>query len=246
MGTGDATDAIVVTTTPSASVVSVGDRVNFRIVIRGTLRITFGTTTITDQLPPGMLYAPGTALVNGVQQNPTVTGDALTWTVPSLSSPLTITYATAIGAGARRHGTLTNVVTVNATAPGGAPAATGVTSASVAIVASAFGTCYPITGRAYVDVQQTGQFEHGDRGVADVRIDLDDGESVVTDPTGRYDFPCVRQGMHALRLDEQSLPSGIVPFANADIDSERSTQRLVHRTFDDTIVHDVNFALDIR
>ncbi len=238
--------AIVVTKTASASVVSVGDRVNFRIVISGPFGITLGTTTIADQLPPGMLYAPGTSLVNGAQQNPTINGNELTWTVPSLASPLTIAYSTAIGAGAPQHGTLTNVVTVNAAAPGGAPAATGGTSASVAIVASAFGTCYPITGRVYVDVEQTGQFEHGDRGVAGVRIDLDDGESVVTDPTGRYDFPCVRQGMHALRLDEQSLPSGVVPFANADIDSERSTQRLVHRTFDDTIVHDINFALDTR
>jgi uncharacterized repeat protein (TIGR01451 family) len=228
------------------SVATAGDRVDFRVQISGPSAIALGATTIIDQLPGGMLYAPGTARVNGTLLAPTVAGRTLTWTLPALTSPLTLTYATAIGAGMAPNTTLTNTVGVTAVSPGGGAAATGSGSASVAIIASSFGTCYPITGRVYVDVNHTGRFTHGDRGVAGVRIDLDDGEAVVTDAQGRYNFPCARQGMHALRLDEQSLPNGIVPFADRDIDSERSTQRLVHRTFDDTIVEDVNFAVDAR
>jgi hypothetical protein len=64
----------------------------------------------------------------------------------------------------------------------------------------------------------------------------------VTDAFGRYNFPCVRPGMHALRLDETTLPAGISPYLDRNIDSEKSTRRLVHRTFDTTIIEDVNFA----
>ncbi len=237
---------IIVTKTASVSVATAGDRVDFRVQISGPPAIALGATTIVDMLPGGMLYAPGTARVNGTLLAPTVAGRTLTWTLPALTAPLTLTYATAIGAGMAPNTTLTNTVGVTAVSPGGGAAATGSGSASVAIIASSFGTCYPITGRVYVDVNHTGRFTHGDRGVAGVRIDLDDGEAVVTDAQGRYNFPCARQGMHALRLDEQSLPNGIVPFADRNIDSERSTQRLVHRTFDDTIVEDVNFAVDAR
>ncbi len=89
----------------------------------------------------------------------------------------------------------------------------------------------------------TGRFEDGDTGVAGVTVYLDDGESVVTDQYGRYNFPCVRPGMHALRLDERTLPAGMHPFDDRNIDSEKSIRRLVHRTFDATIIEDINFAI---
>jgi hypothetical protein len=76
-----------------------------------------------------------------------------------------------------------------------------------------------------------------------VHVYLDDGESVETDATGRYDFPCVRPGMHALRLDVTTLPNGIVAHDDRNIDNETSTHRLVHRTFDTLIIEDINFAV---
>jgi hypothetical protein len=72
---------------------------------------------------------------------------------------------------------------------------------------------------------------------------MDDGESVTTDEHGRYDFPCVHPGMHALRLDETTLPPGAVPYDDRNIDSEKSTRRLVHHIYDTTIIEDINFAV---
>jgi len=138
--------------------------------------------------------------------------------------------------------TLTNIVDVTAIAPGGAQSGRGHASAQVQTIASTFGTCYPITGRVYVDAKGSGRFEDPDTGIAGVTIFLDDGESVVTDAYGRYNFPCVRPGMHALRLDETTLPAGVLPYDGRNIDSEKSTRCLVHRTFDTTIIEDINFA----
>ena len=49
--------------------------------------------------------------------------------------------------------------------------------------------------------------------------------------------------MHALRLDERTLPAGIVPYLDRNIDSEKSTRRLVHHIYDTTIIEDINFAV---
>ena len=88
-----------------------------------------------------------------------------------------------------------------------------------------------------------GHFQDPDVGLGKVFIYLDNGENVMTDNTGRYDFPCVHPGMHALRLDATTLPAGVFPYNDRNIDSEKSTRRLVHHIFDNTIIEDINFAV---
>ncbi|HTW83248.1 MAG TPA: hypothetical protein VMD91_04150 [Candidatus Sulfotelmatobacter sp.] len=232
-----------VTKTASASVVRVGDRVDYVIGVSPSQGAGYGETTVVDTLPDYELYAPGTARVNGKSLEPTVRGRTLTWKLPSLTATVTIAYATVIQNGAPQNQTLTNEVEVSAAAPGGAPPGRGHASAQVQTIGSTLGSCYPITGRVYLDRTGSGRYEDGDPGLAVVRIFLDDGESVVTDAHGRYDFPCVRPGMHAMRLDETTLPDGVLPYPDHSIDSEKSTRRLVHRTYDDTIIEDVDFAV---
>jgi uncharacterized repeat protein (TIGR01451 family) len=234
---------IVVTKTASTATASIGDRVNYSIVVSPSSGIAYGTTTVIDTLPDYEYYASGTSRVQGKPQEPVVHGRILTWTLPSLAGPVTITYATVVSPGAPQSATLTNVVTASAVAPGGAGAGRGSASASVLVVGSTLGSCYPITGRVYLDSAKSGRFEDPDVGIAKVHIYLDDGESVETDATGRYDFPCVRPGMHALRLDVTTLPNGIVAHDDRNIDNETSTHRLVHRTFDTLIIEDINFAV---
>ena len=235
--------ALTVTKTTTATVVRVGDRADYLIRIVAPGGSAFGATTIVDQLPAYLVFAPGTARVNGVAIAPIVAGRVLTWKLPSLAASATLTYATVVAAGASPNTTLSNLVTVTAASLALGPPGVGSASAAIQVAAAAFGNCYPITGRVYDDAKQSGRFEDGDVGLAGVRLVLDDGESVVTDTYGRYSFPCVRPGMHALRLDEQSLPVGSIPYDDRAIDSERSIRRLIHRTFDDTIVQDVNFAI---
>jgi uncharacterized repeat protein (TIGR01451 family) len=234
---------IVVTKAASATTVTTGDRVDYSIVVAPANGIAYGATTVVDTLPDYELYAPGTARVAGKAQEPLVAGHVLTWSLPALTAPVTITYATAIGVGAPPNGTLTNTVNATAIAPGGGGAGHGSASASVLVVGSTLGSCYPITGRVYFDANGTGRFADPDVGLPNVHVFLDDGESVTTDPYGRYDFPCVHPGMHALRLDATTLPPGVVPFDDRNIDSEKSTRRLVHHIYDTTIIEDINFAL---
>ncbi len=234
---------ITVTKTASATTATVGDRVDYQIVVAPTNGVAYGATLIVDTLPPGEVFAPGTARVNGKPVQPTQSGNTLIWTLPSLTAPATITYSTAIAPGVQQNTSLTNTVEVTAVAPGGAGVGRGSGSASVLIVASTFGSCYPITGRVYLDRNGSGHFQDPDVGLGAVHIYLDNGESVTTDGYGRYDFPCVHPGMHALRLDETTLPPGTYPYDDRNIDSEKSTRRLVHHIYDTTIIEDINFAV---
>jgi uncharacterized repeat protein (TIGR01451 family) len=234
---------ITVTKTASATTATVGDRVDYQIVIAPVGGVGYGATIVADTLPAGEVYAPGTARVNGKPSEPTVDGRTLIWTLPALGSQDTFTYATVIAPGVQGNSTLTNTVAVTAVAPGGAGLGRGSASASVLVTASNFASCYPITGRVYLDAYGSGRFQDPDVGLGGVHIYLDDGESVVTDTYGRYDFPCVHPGMHALRLDETTLPPGAVPYDDRNIDSEKSTRRLIHHIYDTTIIEDINFAV---
>ncbi len=234
---------IVVTKTTPSTTVTTGDRVNFTITATPVGSISYGTTTIVDTLPDYEVYAPGTSRVAGKAVEPTVVGHVMTWTVPSLTGTLTITYSIAIAPGAQANTKVTNLVNVTAVAPGGAGFGRGFASAAVLVVGSTFGNCYPITGRVYLDVNGSGHFQDPDVGLHSVHIFIDSGETSTTDSTGRYDFPCVHPGMHALRLDATTLPPGIIPYDDRNIDSEKSTRRLVHHIFDTYIIEDINFAV---
>jgi uncharacterized repeat protein (TIGR01451 family) len=235
--------ALHITKTAGAAVATVGDRVNYAVTIAPPSGLALGATTITDTLPAYEAYAPGTARIAGASGEPVVSGQVLTWTLTTLSAPVTITYATAILTGAPPQSVLTNIVRGLAANGSGAGPSTGSASASVVITGTTFGSCYPITGRVFSDTHDSGRFDTGDVGIAQVRIYLEDGESVATDAHGRYDFPCVRQGMHAMRLDTSTLPAGVTAFDDRALDSTRSTRRLIHATLDATILQDINFAV---
>ena len=232
-----------VTKTTPVTTATVGDRVDYQIVVTPVGGVGYGATQIVDYLPQGELYGPGTAKVNGKPLQPTVSGNQLIWLLPALGTQATLTYATVVEPGVQQNTTLTNIAQVTAVAPGNAGVGRGSGSASVLITQNTFGSCYPITGRVYIDYKGNGRFEDPNVGLPGVQIFLDNGERVTTDPYGRYDFPCVHPGMHALRLDEHTLPDGAVAYPDRNIDSEKSTRRLVHHIYDTMIIEDINFAV---
>jgi uncharacterized repeat protein (TIGR01451 family) len=235
---------IGVTKVASATAATVGDRIDYLITVTPPLGVPpLAPVTVVDVLPGYLFYAPGTARLDGQPFNPIVNGQTLTWTIPKLSKIDTIFYSTVVGPGVPPNSTLTNVVTVVGHGPPGTKPVTGTANAGVLVLGTSIGSCYPITGRVYLDVKNSGRFEEGDIGVPGVYVYLDDGEYIVTDGYGRYNFPCVRPGMHALRLDESTLPPGITIYDDRNIDSERSNRRLVHRVYDQTIIEDINFAV---
>ncbi|HEV3086301.1 MAG TPA: isopeptide-forming domain-containing fimbrial protein [Candidatus Elarobacter sp.] len=232
---------LAVTKTVDRDVASGGDRLLYTIQA-GASGASLGATKVVDTLPAGVVYAPGTARVDNVPVEPARVGRTLTWAFPNLSNGHTITYACVVMPYAAEGATLVNVVDVDATTSSGTHVA-GFASADTRVVSGPLGNRIVITGRVFVDVNGTGRYREGDRGVAAVRIYLEDGESVTTDKYGRFTFPSVHPGQHVLRVDESTLPPGVRPFGDRRYDSAKSMQRLVHGLFDAGLMQDVNFAL---
>jgi uncharacterized repeat protein (TIGR01451 family) len=234
---------ITITKTADQTSVSSGDRVVFTLAYQNSGNIPLGTTSVIDTLPNGLAYAAGTARVDGKHVEPVVNGRTLTWTFPTLDSNAhTIVYATVVAPGAVADTILTNTVVIKAMPGNSTVPVTASSQAQVTVVNGALTEELIITGRVYADPYGTGRFHKGDVGVAGVRVYLEDGTSVLSDPNGRFSFPSVKPGMHALRLDPTTLPKTYKLF-DVRGDDDRASQRLVHGIMDAYIVQDVNFAV---
>ena len=233
---------LAVSKTVDRDVASGGDRLLYTLQV-GNSGAQLGATRVVDTLPSGVVYAPGTARVDGVAVEPQRSGRVLTWTFPALSTQHTIVYACVVMPFTPEGSTLINVVDVDAHSGGGFDARASA-SADTLVTAGALGNRIVITGRVFVDAARTGRFRPEDRGIAGVRVYLEDGESVTTDTYGRFTFPSVHPGQHVLRVDATTLPAGVRPYDDRRYDSPRSLQRLLHGLYDAGLMHDVNFAVE--
>ncbi|HEX3468717.1 MAG TPA: hypothetical protein VHT05_11620 [Candidatus Elarobacter sp.] len=232
---------LAVSKTVDRDVASGGDRLLYTLQV-GNSAEQLGATRVVDTLPAGVVYAPGSARVDGVAVEPQRSGRVLTWTFPTLVAQHTIVYACVVMPFASEGTTLINVVDVDAQSSGGATARASA-SADTLVVAGALGNRIVITGRVFVDTARTGRFRSGDEGLGGVRVYLEDGESVTTDSYGRFTFPSVHPGQHVLRVDATTLPPGVRVYDDRRYDSPRSLQRLLHGLYDAGLMHDVNFAV---
>jgi uncharacterized repeat protein (TIGR01451 family) len=233
---------LTVSKTVDRDVASGGDRLVYTVAV-GSQGAQLGATRVVDTLPAGVVYAPGTARVDGVAVEPQRDGRILTWTFPALVAPHTITYACVVMPFTAEGSTLVNVVDVDTLSNGGLRVH-GSATADTRVVAGALGNRIVVTGRVFVDTARTGRFRDGDKGVPGVRVFLEDGESVTTDRYGRFTFPAVHPGQHVLRVDTTTLPAGVRAYNDRRYDSPRSLQRLLHGIYDAGLMHDVNFALE--
>ena len=76
------------------STVARGEVLNFTLTVENTAESTAYGVVVQDVLPDGFEYVPGTALVDGIAQEPTVSGQQLTWDVGDMTADqvVVITY----------------------------------------------------------------------------------------------------------------------------------------------------------
>lgn len=235
--------SIVISKSVDRTQAAAGDRLVYTISVSSAASA-LGPTTVTDDLPRDVLYAPGTSLVDGKPVAPAVSGNALTWTFPSLSAAQTIQFACVVAPGAATGESLVNVAVATGTLPGVGVGTIGANaSATTTVVGGGLSDASVVLGRVFVDTVGDGRFRRGERGVAKARVYLEDGESVLTDADGLFSFPAVRPGMHVLHLDPDSLPPSLRAFGVRDYDDPRSSLRLVHGVFDGGLMSDVLFAV---
>src|ERR1041385_2256524 len=168
---------------------------------------------VVDRYPAGFRYIKGSARLNGVPTEPTVTAGQLAWSGLNFDSDdhPTITLLLAVGAGVG-EGEFTNRAQVFQGTTG--QPMSGEATATVRVVADQTFDCTDVFGKVFDDVNRNGFQDSGEKGLPGVRVVTAQGLAATTDQYGRFHITCaiVPNQIHGsnfvLKLDDRSLPSG--------------------------------------
>ncbi|HEX8745778.1 MAG TPA: SdrD B-like domain-containing protein [Pyrinomonadaceae bacterium] len=226
----------------------IGDAVTYRVEVHNATAAVIQDAVIRDLLPASFQYAVGTAtLQKGASQSapvvPVVEGDALTFQLGQLQpgERATVSYRVRVGVNAG-DGEQVNTATASGRFASGERLTTTPAKATVRVGRGVFSTRQIIMGRVFEDANDNGQFDKDERPVAGARIYLVNGQSVVTDSQGMYNFPAVAEGALVISLDPVTLPPGF-RLQDDGTRSGRSWTRLLRTPLGGGALLRQNFAL---
>jgi uncharacterized repeat protein (TIGR01451 family) len=226
----------------------IGDTITYRIEVHNPTTATVRDLVVNDRLPASFHYASGSALLSiapAPEQpiEPQVQNDELLFRIPELPHGATarILYRVRVGANAHQ-GEQENLATATGVFPSGEQIQTAPARAVVFVTAGVFSTQQVIVGRVFVDANANGQFDDGDRPMPGVRLYLSNGQSVITDSAGLYNFPSLGDGPQAISLDPVSIPKGYALTDGGRV-SGKSWARLLRTPIGGGALLRQNFAL---
>lgn len=210
--------ALLLTKTASVREASPGDFIQYRVTVANRGEASANVVRVTDILPQGLRYERGSAW--GVDE-PAVSGDGrnLTFEVPTIAggATLELRYVVSVAPGAPRGEALNRVL-----ASGENGTTSNEAAASVRIKALLFTDGFTLIGR--VTEGACGDPPAQRKGIAGIRLMLEDGTFVATDRDGLYHIEGVRPGRHVVQLDTASIPATHEPVAcDADTRAAGST-----------------------
>ncbi|HEV7472931.1 MAG TPA: hypothetical protein VGN90_02710 [Pyrinomonadaceae bacterium] len=210
----------------------IGDVVTYRIEVRNPTAATASDVIVRDHLPQSFHYVAGTARLtigSAPEQSiePETTADNLIFRLGDIlpGAGARLLYRVRIGANAR-EGESENVAIGSGTFASGERSETGAARATVRVGGGVFSTRQVIIGRVFKDMNHNGAFDAADKPVAGARLYLTNGQSVITDSQGLYNFPAVGDGSQVIALDPVTVPNGFA-LADGNTIAGRSWTRLL-------------------
>ncbi len=186
--------------------VAPGDLLPFQVEIENTVEEPIREVFLVDTLPSGLRYRKGSARVDGVPvADPVISTDG---------RRLSFSLGTLSAVTSRQ---LSYLVTVGTVRPGNLSSASRAQGNSGAIHSNESRTTTRIgeelmrsravlMGRVIAEPPEDGGEAWQERGLAGIRLYLEDGSYAVTDEQGQYHFAGVTPGTHVLQLDLATLP----------------------------------------
>jgi uncharacterized repeat protein (TIGR01451 family) len=232
--------------------VEIGDVVTYRVEVHNATSGALNDVVVRDRLPASFHYAAGTARLENLPAaprsfEPDISGNDLTFHLAELGAHarVVITYRVRVGVNAGEGEQVNSAVASGLFQSSGERTTTSPARASVRVRRGLFSTQQIILGRVFEDVDGNGLFDDGDRGLAGVRLYLDNGQSVITDSAGQYSFPSVNDGAQVIALDPVTLPDGY-RLAPTDRLEEKSLTRLLRTPLGGGAMLRQNFALRLQ
>lgn len=213
----DDTPSLIVTKESDVKSAELGDYVSYTINVTNSSTSTAFDVQLKDALPRGFDYVNGSVRVGqSAEINKAQTTEFKTdgkYQVLSLGNMPSgeskkITYRVLVGA-ASLGGDGINRATAVANNGQGQSVASREAQWKIEVERGTINTDGIIVGKVYHDINRDGiqQKEDGELGVAGVRIYMENGNFVVTDPEGKYNFYGVSAKTHVLKVDRTTLPN---------------------------------------
>jgi len=192
----------------------IGDTITYRIEVHNPTSAPVRDVVINDKLPSSFHFAEGSARISLGSEpetpiEPQLLNGELQFRIAEIAAGATarLLYRLRIGANAS-EGDQINIAVASGMFPSGEKTTSTTARAVVRVSAGVFSSRQVIVGRVFVDTNGNQQFDDDDRPMPGVRLYLSNGQSVITDSEGLYNFPSLGDGPQVISLDPVSLPPG--------------------------------------
>lgn len=231
----------------------IGDVLTYTVNIHNPSAVTISNLILRDMLPKSFDYAAGTARIQQSAgagllslQEPVVANGEFVLNLGEIAPAghMQIQYRVRIGVNAH-EGNQFNQAIAAGRYPSGEAVQTDAARVSVYVGAGVFSTRQIILGRVYEDSNRNQRFDKDDRPVAGARVYLMNGQYVLTDAAGLYNFPTVGDGAVVIALDPISVSPGLRLEDQGQV-SGRSWARLLRTPLGGGSLFHQDFALTPR
>ncbi|MEG3084150.1 hypothetical protein U1707_10900 [Sphingomonas sp. PB2P12] len=216
---GPGAGRLLLTKTASVREASPGDFVQYLLRITNRDSVPARALHVADTLPRGLRYERNSAR-GGDEPTVSTDGRNLDFVIPELAAGASteLKYVVSIAPGAPIGEALNRARVV-----GQGVTSSNEAAASVRLRPLLFTDAMTIIGR--VTEGNCGDPVEKRKGVAGIRLLMEDGTFVVTDRDGLYHFEGVRAGRHVVQVDTASIPATHAPVA-CDIDTRQANSAI--------------------
>ncbi|WP_040642600.1 SdrD B-like domain-containing protein [Psychrobacter aquaticus] len=245
--------SLVVTKESEVKSAELGDYVSYTINVTNSGNSTAYDVQLKDTLPRGFDYVDGSVRVNqtaDIDINKVQTTEFKTdgkYQVLSLGNMANgetkkITYRVLVGASSL-GGDGINRATAVANNEQGQSVVSREAQWKIDVERGVMNTDGIIVGKVYHDINRDGiqQKDDGEFGVAGVRIYMENGSFIVTDPEGKYNFYGVSAKTHVLKVDRTTIPNATEMVTQSNRNAGEAGSRFVDLKYGE--LHRADFGI---
>ncbi|MEG9303450.1 hypothetical protein [Psychrobacter celer] len=209
----DTSPTLQVTKEGDVKTAELGDYVNYTINIKNDGKSTAYDVELKDAMPRGFDYVAGSLRVDNAKTDDfTAEGKYQILGLGDLAvnESKTVTYRVLIGSSALGGDGINRAIAQGRNSETGGSVLTSIEAQwPIEVSRGVMNTDGIIIGKVYHDINRDGiqQKEDGELGVAGVRIYMENGNFIVTDPEGKYNFYGVSAKTHVLKVDRTTIPN---------------------------------------
>ncbi|WP_350643016.1 hypothetical protein [Psychrobacter sp. HY3-MNA-CIBAN-0198] len=249
----DDNPSLVVTKESDVKTAELGDYVSYTINITNSGNSTAYDVQLKDALPRGFDYVDGSVRVGktaNIDINQTQTTEfkadgkyqVLKLGNMAVGESKKITYRVLVGA-TSLGGDGINRATAVASNEQGQSLVSREAQWKIEVERGVMNTDGIIVGKVYHDINRDGiqQKQDGELGVAGVRIYMENGNFIVTDPEGKYNFYGVSAKTHVLKVDRTTIPNATEMVIQTNRNAGDAGSRFVDLKYGE--LHRADFAI---